>query len=306
MNIAIIGIGKIAHRVAQGIIYSNGTLLAVASRDREKAKKFANQYNVEKAYTYEDCFKDEEIDLIYITSANPTHYPLVQRALLSGKHVICEKPFVKNLDELNELFDLAKKQHCFLMEAHKTCFTPLNVLLKSRIDEIGNIISISANYSRNIKVEQLPEWHFEPEMGGCFFDVGVYPICFANYYADSCLQTMKVHALNAEGYLCDLEGSCQLFYENGVRADLKASWIEDEKCAGIICGEKGRIEIENFWKNTEAKIITDHEEIIQVNQKSDFTGEINHAIECIEKGMIESPVMSKQASAEVLKVLMMK
>ena len=60
----------------------------------------------------------------------------------------------------------------------------------------------------------------------------------------------------------------------------------------------------NFWKNTEAKItINNIEEIIQVNQDSDFTGEINHAVECVEKGLLESPRMSRKASLQISTVL---
>lgn len=38
-------------------------------------------------------------------------------------------------------------------------------------------------------------------------------------------------------------------------------------------------------------------------QKSDFTGEIEHACACIENGIIESPIMSRMASLEILKVI---
>ena len=42
---------------------------------------------------------------------------------------------------------------------------------------------------------------------------------------------------------------------------------------------------------------------IVVEQKSDFTGEIEHACTCIESGLIESPIMSRNASLEILKVI---
>ena len=55
-----------------------------------------------------------------------------------------------------------------------------------------------------------------------------------------------------------------------------------------------------FWKNTE--LVMNDKKIV-VEQKSDFTGEIEHACTCIESGLIESPIMSRNASLEILKVI---
>ena len=54
-------------------------------------------------------------------------------------------------------------------------------------------------------------------------------------------------------------------------------------------------------------LFTQEESVIEkkivVEQKSDFTGEIEHACTCIESGLIESPIMSRNASLEILKVI---
>ena len=78
MNIVILGCGKIAHRVALGIKYSNANLYGIASRNKEKAKEFANKYNIENIYNYEECVNDPNVDIIYIATANPTHYDLIK------------------------------------------------------------------------------------------------------------------------------------------------------------------------------------------------------------------------------------
>lgn len=300
MNIAILGCGHIAHRIAKGIKFSNGTLYAVASRDVKKAQAFASLYDIPHAYTYEECMKDEQVDLIYIATINATHYSLTEQCLLHHKHVICEKPFVENTKQLEELFDLAQKQQCFLMEAHKTCFTPLNTEMKKRIHEIGEIQHITAKYCRSFDLNGLSEANKEEKMGGCFYDVGVYPICFANLFSDSKITTMHFNVKNHDSELVDFEGKCQLIYQNGIVADLSCSWIYDEPSYGIITGSKGEIKILDYWKNNVGLIMNEE---INVEQKSDFTGEINHAIECIKKGLLESPVMSRKASLEIVKVL---
>lgn len=304
IRIAIMGCGKIAHRIAKGIQFFKTELWACASRNQQKAEEFAKLYQIPHAYTIDECLKDEQIDLIYIAAANPAHYELTKKCLLHQKHVLCEKPFLKNSEQIQELFHLAKENHCFLMEAHKTCFTPLNQLLIQRIDEIGPLTHIKASYCAAFDLNELSAWNTEKEMGGAFFDIGVYPIVFANYYSQSKIASIEVKTSFYKDYACDFEGSCKIVYQNGITADLAASWLHEKKNEGILIGEKGKIVIENFWKNTKAHLyIDDHEEVVEVKQDSDFTGEINHAAECIEKGLLESPIMSSFASLEIMKVL---
>ena len=304
MNIVILGCGKIAHRIAKGIQTSKGCLYGIASRDETKAKAFANQYNIPHIYDYESCVNDENVDLIYIATINPTHYSLIKHCLHHHKHVLCEKPMLKNSDEIKEVFELARRNHCFLMEAHKTCFTPLQELLRTRIHEIGKIKEIRASYCDAFHEEDLHEWNVEKEMGGSFYDIGVYPICFSNLYANSSIQSMHFEVKKYKEYSCDFDCKCELMYENGIHSIIQSSWNQKKENKGILIGEKGRIEVINFWKNTTANIIfPDYEEILQVEQQSDFTGEINHALDCINQGMLESPIMSEKASLQISCVL---
>lgn len=307
MNIAIVGCGHIAVRVAQGIIYSEGNLYAVAARDKERARRFSLNYPDCKYMDYDEVFSDDNVDMVYIATVNTAHNGLIKRALLNHKHVICEKPMLANEEEIKEVFELARSQGCFLMEAHKTCFTVLNRYLKPVINEkIGKINHIYGQYCSLPDLNSLKEFNtMEKTMGGCRFDIGVYPICFANYYADSVIKNVESVKIKKGEYPNDIDMTAELLYENGVTATVRSSWLDGSVNKGIIYGEKGRVEIVNFWKNTEAEIIMNDgsSEKIKVDQTSDFTGEVNEAVKCAEKGMYESEVMSEKASLEIMKVL---
>lgn len=304
MNIVILGCGSIAHRVAKGIQFSNGTLYGVASRNQSKAKEFASLYHIEHVYDYESCLSDSNVDLVYICTINPTHYSLTKKVLESGKHVICEKPFVSSIKEIEELFDIANKNNCFLMEAHKTCFTPLNQLLMTRIHELGSIYSIDASYCDAFDESKLKEHNLEEKMGGSFYDIGVYPLCYSNLIANSKIQSLGFDVKKYKHYDCDFDCSCKIIYENGIISNIQSSWSHKKENKAIVKGEYGTLEVINFWKNTEAILtVNGNAEIICVDQKSDFTGEINHVIDCIKKGLIESPVMSKNSSIKISYVL---
>ena len=188
IQIGVYGLGGISRRVIQGILFScNANLCAVCSSSIEKAKAFKEEYGAEKAYdSYEEMLKDANLDMVYICTPNYLHAKHIQIALSHRKHVVCEKPMCVSTEELNDCFDYAKRQNCFLMEAHKTVFTPLNQKLFEMIsnEELGEVKSIDAQYATRL-AEQISDWHFNQVGAGCMFDIGVYPICYANRMANS-------------------------------------------------------------------------------------------------------------------------
>ena len=177
-NVAILGLGNIANRVAKGVLCSEkACLYAVASRKLENAKRFADKYGALNYYgSYEEMLKDSKVDLVYICTPNTLHFEQIKLCLSHGKHVICEKPMVKNEEQVRMLFALAREQGCFLMEAEKTMFTPLNKKIKEMIadGEIGKLHTIRAQYcSDGLDGLAKDHWVLGEEFGGCAERKGV-------------------------------------------------------------------------------------------------------------------------------------
>lgn len=307
----IIGLGNIAHRVAKGILCSpKVNLYAVASRNIENAEKFKEEYGAEKAYgSYEEMLSDGQVDVVYICTPNALHYDQIRLCLSYGKHVICEKPMVENEEQIRTLFEEARKQNCFLMEAEKTMFTPLNVTLKKMIQGgiIGKLQAIRAEYSYDV-LPEVPEghWVMKNPMGGCSYDVGVYPISFSHFIADAKMKDLKVEKIKRSGYECDFGMRADIVYENGVYGFLQSTWLytPEYKGSAVLAGENGYIEVPAFWKGTKAYLHKDGKvEEITVEMESDFEGEVSHAAECIEKGLLESPVLGEEMSIEIVHIL---
>lgn len=313
VNIAIVGAGNIAKRVIKGISYTkNSCLYAIVSRNSVKAKTYQEQYGATCSYaSLPEALADENIDLFYLCTPNQVHYDQIKACLLMGKNVMCEKPMVENAAQIKELFALAKAQHCFLMEAEKTVFTPLNTKLLELVKSgaIGKLRAIRADYATRVAESDLSEdhWVFDRQFGGCAYDIGVYPICFANYFAQSAIAKIGATAAAPKG-CTDYFMGADLVYENGVAANISSSWLwhpeDGHKGVAFLGGEKGYIVIYDYWKNNQAVLYANGKrEEITVLQESDFTGEISHASECIENGLLESPVMGQQASLEIMKIL---
>ena len=310
-NVGILGLGNIANRVATGVLCSKkACLYAVASRKKEKAKNFAEKYGAKTCYgNYEEMLQDSNVDLVYICTPNTLHYEQIKLCLSYKKHVICEKPMVKNEQQVRELFAEAKKQGCFLMEAEKTMFLPINKKIKGMIEEgiIGKLHTIRAQYCSD-GLEGLPKdhWVLQDDMGGCTYDIGVYPICVSHFYAGAKMKEFQTEAVIHPMFRCDFGMDTDIFYENGIYGCIRSNWFYQAKNKGkaVLVGEKGYFEIPAYWKENKAYLHIDGKTTeITVNMESDFEGEITHAIECIEEGLIESPVLGEEMSLEIIRVV---
>ena len=90
VRFAIMGLGYIASRVAQGIQYAkNAQLYAVASRDIKKANSFKEQFHAQVAYgSYQEMLEDDKVDIVYICTPNHLHYSQIKLCFSYHKHVI--------------------------------------------------------------------------------------------------------------------------------------------------------------------------------------------------------------------------
>ncbi|MGI6109897.1 MAG: Gfo/Idh/MocA family protein [Eubacteriaceae bacterium] len=312
VKVVLAGLGNIAPRAAEGIIYAeNADFYGVVSASREKAVRFEEQFGVRHQYaTLEEALDDDQVDLIYLTLPNQLHYGSIVKCLEAGKSVLCEKPMLDTQDKIRELFGLARAKGCMLMEAQKELFTPLTQKLGRlvRSGAIGRLMAVRADYSGFLPGDGVDpgHWVLADEFGGCSYDIGVYPIAWANAFAGAPIKRIGTASAGKEGR-ADWFMSASITYENGVAADVSASWLwsqPDVKGRGFLGGTDGFITADNYWKGTQARLVTpEGTELIKVGQKSDFTGQIEHICRCIEEGRTESPVLGEIQSLEIAKVL---
>src|SRR5579862_2180321 len=91
-------------------------------------------------------FQDERVQAVTIATPLRTHYALVRDALLSGKHVLCEKPLCETTTQAQELVDLARQQKLILMVGHVFLFNPGIIKVKELVDkgELGRLYCVQA------------------------------------------------------------------------------------------------------------------------------------------------------------------
>ena len=109
MNFAVIGLGSFGIKRAQSIKNSKlAKLLCINDINNQNAEKAKNILKVSIS-NYEDILKNKDIDVVCICTPNKFHKKIIIDSLNNGKHVFCEKPLAKNVDEAKEIFDITKK-----------------------------------------------------------------------------------------------------------------------------------------------------------------------------------------------------
>lgn len=160
-------------------------IVAVASRDQQRAEKFAAQWGIPRAYgSYDDLLASPMVDAVYVPLPNGLHHEWTLRALRAGKHVLCEKPYSRYPAEVAEAFDEAERRGLVLSEAFMYRYHPQIEALRRIVDSgsIGELRLVSAAFSW--PTDAPGDIRLDPALdGGSLLDVGVYPVHAARLLA---------------------------------------------------------------------------------------------------------------------------
>ncbi len=151
-------------------------IVAVASRDRAGAERYAREHQIERVHAgYESLLADPDVQAVYISLPNSMHIEWSVRALEAGKHVLCEKPLSRRRKEVELAFDVAARHQRLLMEAFMFRHNPQTLRLTELVRDgaVGRLRLIRASFSfsaadpANVRLSAALE-------GGALMDVGCY------------------------------------------------------------------------------------------------------------------------------------
>ncbi len=168
-------------------------IAGIASRSQEKARTWADESQIPRAYgDYDELLRDEKIDAVFIGLPNSLHCEWVIRSLEAGKHVLCDKPLGINANEARQMADAAEKNQHLLMEGfmyqYHTQYEKIRQWLSE--DRIGPIKMIRVGFSF---LYDAPEnFRNDPALGGgALLDLG----CYCVHIARLLLQTEPKHVV---------------------------------------------------------------------------------------------------------------
>lgn len=246
INIAVVGCADIAIRKvlpALRTLNSDFNLIAIASRDYQKAKELAITYDCEAVEGYENLLKIAHIDAVYIPLPTGLHDKWVTFFLKAEKHVYVEKPISMSADETSKFIALAKKKSLTLFEGYMFKHHNQHKIIKKIIqqDIIGDIRFFSSSFG--FPPLDKDNIRYDPKLGGgALLDVGGYPLKAAQMFlGDISVQASIInHQANRA---VDIHGSALLKNIDGVGASISFGFDNFYKNEYEIWGTKGKISL---------------------------------------------------------------
>ena len=167
-----------------------------------------------------------------VSTPTQTHYEIVKAALLSGKHILCEKPLCKSVQEGKELVVLAQTHNRTLMVGHIFLFNPGIIKLKELLEynNLGKIHYLSATRTNLGPIRNDVN---------VVYDLAVHDISIFNFLLDQLpFEVSAVGASFLQESIQDV-GFISLKYPDNIVANIRVSWLDPKKVRQItIVGDK--------------------------------------------------------------------
>jgi predicted dehydrogenase len=248
VNWGILSTARINDKFIAGCAQSQSvTIAAVASRDIDRARSYADEHGIERAYgTYEALLADPDIEAVYISLPNSMHLPWTERALRAGKHVLCEKPLGRDPETVAAAFDLAQRKGRLLSEAFMYRHNPQTLRVQElvRTGAIGRLRLIRGTFSflapdpGNIRLAADLD-------GGGLMDVGCYCVSAARMLAGEPLTVTGQQLIGGDGV--DIAFTGTMRFADDVLAHFDCGLALFGRDELEVVGERGSLFLDDPW-----------------------------------------------------------
>lgn len=308
----VIGLGYMAETFSCAIDGNkDGCVYAVASRTLNKAKDFASHHGDCKAYgSYEEMVKDKrlKLDVVYIATPVMFHYEHVKLCIEAGLNVLCEKPITSNLEQLNELVALARKNNCFLMEGMWMKCLPSFQKACQWISEgrIGKTEWVKVDFYKREHICGEHAIYNAQEGGGVLCDFGIYAIAFIEHFLGGLPDYLNG---NYRISTHDIDADWQITADKkNVKAIVNLSSNFESLSKAAVIGEKGFIEWHSQFNRTNRVMLYDTNgclvESFTIPYKYDgFEYEVNEVQKCIRENKKESMVVTLKGTYNTMLII---
>jgi predicted dehydrogenase len=234
IKVAILGAGFISdiHVESYQRFVPDAELVAVYTRNSEKAKAFAEKHGIKNWYDdLDDIINNSGCDVVDICLPNYLHANATLKAAAAGKHIIIEKPLSVTLEEADAMLAACKKAGVKLMYAEELCFAPKYERVRQMVDEgaIGDIYMLKQSEKHS---GPHSDWFYDINLagGGVLMDMGCHGIGWFRWMLKNS-KALSVYATMAtvyhKGRTKGEDNSVVIIeFENGVTGVVENSWAK--------------------------------------------------------------------------------
>ncbi len=257
MNIAMLGSGFIGRFYSDSLqgYRSKDKIVTIYSRKEERARKFANDYQVPfSTIILEEAINRPEVQVVCISLPNNLHEEAVMLCCKHKKAVMTTKPLGRNAQEAKRMLEAVEKAGIFNGYLEDLVYTPKFIKAHESVKN-GALGRILWAKSRETHPGPHSDWFWDIEQagGGCILDLGCHCVEIARSYIGKdikpievmCWADTQVKPIDAEDHAIGL-----VKYENGAIGQFEVSWtfrggldLRDE-----VMGTEGTIWINSFLR----------------------------------------------------------
>lgn len=253
MRVSIIGAGLQCRRRAPVLVQSaEDTLVSISSQVPEHAQAMAKQFSCEADFSWKDTVARDDIDAIIISTPPSSHSEIAIAAMQAGKHVLCEKPLSKTLEEAKEMLAISSitgrvlkcgfnhRHHPAVWEAKKRC----------EAGWIGKPLFARCRYGICGRPGYENEWRADSDLaaGGQFIEQGSHAIDLFRWFMG---EISEVACMTSTHYFKDQpledDGFAIFRTASGATASLHTSLVQWQNLFSFeVFGEDGYIRVEGL------------------------------------------------------------
>ena len=185
---------------------------------------------------YQSVLDDIKVQGVVISTPAETHYELAKRALEHGKDVFVEKPLAMNVEQGQELVNIAKENDLVLMVGHILEYHPavtkiVDMIKNGELGKIRYIYSNRLNFGK-IRIEEDIMLSFAPH------DISVLLLLMGNELPKE-IRSFGGYYLNRN--IADVTLT-NMSFKDGVNAHIFVSWLHPYKEQKlVVVGDKSMV-----------------------------------------------------------------
>lgn len=254
MKLGIVGFGFMGHCDAEMMkTFDEIELVAVADTNPKQLEDAPE--GVETYGSIEEMLEKADINVVMISTPNPSHLEMVEKAARAGKHIICEKPAAMTVAEFDRMVEVTKENNVMFTVHQQRRWDKDYRIMKEVYDKsmCGDVYVIKSQlYGFN---GNMHDWHVYPEMGGgMLYDWGVHLIDQILFMVDSEIESIYADLRNIINEKVDDYFNILIKFKNGITAEIElGTYYLTPKRAWFIGGNKGSALIDGW--GGEGKIV---------------------------------------------------
>ncbi len=236
----------------------NGEVVAISSRDPEKAKAEAERLGIPRHYgSYDELIADPELDAVVNPLPNTMHHEWTIKAANAGKHVMCEKPIAMTVQEAREMHDAAEANGVQLAEAFTHRLTRQMRYVRESVANglIGEVTEVNGRFGSYLQ-DVDTNIRANPELGGgSLWDRGSYPLSAIRFILD--VEPVSVFAVRRDSLERDIDSTIVgiLRFPDNVVGTVSSSLEQTMTNRVYVVGSRGTITLTHMFEEDAPVIV---------------------------------------------------